>query len=229
MEFKNKAGLEVYFADHFDTVLFPMLADIYYREGDLARARKVCEIGLEHHPEHEDGLFVLANVAWKEGNLQEAEKHLKIVTRSGSPHLRARLMLVEVQIELGRSSNTVAESYKKVLEIDPGYEPAREYVKQVESARKKKQAKKQAKKKAQSPPEIPESETESQPVSEEEPDSLAISPRLATFTLVTVLKNQGLYHQALDVLKILEDKGENKERIEREREEIQELLHMSEQ
>ncbi|NOZ03627.1 MAG: tetratricopeptide repeat protein [FCB group bacterium] len=225
MEFKNKAGLEVYFADHFDTVLFPMLADIYYREGDLVRARKVCEIGLEHHPEQEDGLFVLANVAWKEGNLQEAEKHLKIVTRHGSPHLRARLMLVEVQIELGRSENTVAESYKKVLEIDPGYEPAREYVKKVEAAQKKKQAKK----KAQSPSKTSADEAAAKPVSEEELDSLAISPRLATFTLVTVLKNQGLYHQALDVLKILEDKGEDKERIERERQGIQELLHMSEQ
>ena len=48
----------------------------------------------------------------------------------------------------------------------------------------------------------------------------AISPRLATFTLVHVLKGQELYTRALDVLDILEKKGENKERIAAERDSI---------
>ena len=46
---------------------------------------------------------------------------------------------------------------------------------------------------------------------------VAVSPRLATFTLVHVLKEQGLYNRALDVLDILDEKGENKDRIEAER------------
>ena len=29
MDLKNQIELELYFADHFDTVLFPVLADIY--------------------------------------------------------------------------------------------------------------------------------------------------------------------------------------------------------
>ena len=51
-------------------------------------------------------------------------------------------------------------------------------------------------------------------------DDFAIRPRLATFTLVHVLKGQELYTRALDVLDILEKKGENKERIAAERESI---------
>ena len=47
-----------------------------------------------------------------------------------------------------------------------------------------------------------------------------ISSRLATFTLVNVLKTQGLYHKALDVLDILADKGADQKRIESEREAI---------
>jgi hypothetical protein len=53
---------------------------------------------------------------------------------------------------------------------------------------------------------------------------LAISPRIATFTMVNVLKNQNLYHQALDVLDILVTKGADAEKIEAERVAITELL-----
>ena len=41
-------------------------------------------------------------------------------------------------------------------------------------------------------------------------EKASISPRLATFTLVHVLKGQELYQRALDVLDILEQKGEKK-------------------
>ena len=53
---------------------------------------------------------------------------------------------------------------------------------------------------------------------------LAISPRIATFTMVNVLKNQNLYHQALDVLDILVTKGADVEKVKTERAAIKELL-----
>ena len=55
-------------------------------------------------------------------------------------------------------------------------------------------------------------------------DPLKVSPRLATFTLVSVLKNQGLFSQALDVLDALEKKGESPDSIALEREIIEELI-----
>ena len=55
-------------------------------------------------------------------------------------------------------------------------------------------------------------------------EKASISPRLATFTLVHVLKGQELYQRALDVLDILEQKGENKKQIEAERQSIQSMI-----
>ena len=56
---------------------------------------------------------------------------------------------------------------------------------------------------------------------------LKVSSKLATFTLVSVLKNQGLFDQALDVLDALEQKGESAEAISLERETIQTLIKNS--
>lgn len=54
---------------------------------------------------------------------------------------------------------------------------------------------------------------------------LKISPEIATFTLVSVLKNQHLYTDALDVLTVmLKKKGANKGRIEEERKRLTALL-----
>ncbi len=50
---------------------------------------------------------------------------------------------------------------------------------------------------------------------------------MATFTLVAVLKNQGLFEQALEVLDALEEKGENQESISLERDTIQTLIQNS--
>jgi hypothetical protein len=58
----------------------------------------------------------------------------------------------------------------------------------------------------------------------EDTEPLKISNRLATFTMVTVLKNQGLLNQALEVLNVLEQKGESLDRIKRERKEINDFI-----
>ena len=42
--------------------------------------------------------------------------------------------------------------------------------------------------------------------------------------MVTVLKNQGLLNQALEVLNVLEQKGESLDRIKRERKEINDFI-----
>ena len=47
IDLTNKKLLETKFAEDFATPLYPILADIYLLEGDLVRARKVCEVGLD--------------------------------------------------------------------------------------------------------------------------------------------------------------------------------------
>ena len=60
MDLNSQIELEIYFADHFDTILFPVLADMYLKNNELNRSRKVCEIGLKHHPKDSAGLFILS-------------------------------------------------------------------------------------------------------------------------------------------------------------------------
>ena len=59
---------------------------------------------------------------------------------------------------------------------------------------------------------------------DQQTEPLEVSSRLATFTLVAVLKNQGLFDQALEVLDALEEKGESPESISLEREIIETLI-----
>ena len=87
MNLNNQAELETYFADNLDTVLFPILADIYLQNRDLVRARKVCEIGLGYHPDHVDGRFILAMIELEIGNERESEKLLKEVVPVSYTHL----------------------------------------------------------------------------------------------------------------------------------------------
>ena len=97
MDLKNQIELELYFADHFETVLFPVLADIYLRQEDFRRARKVCNIGLGYHENDSAGRFVLAQVEKAEGNLKEAEKELHHVIKYSPDHSAAAIMLCEIQ------------------------------------------------------------------------------------------------------------------------------------
>ncbi|NHZ85480.1 MAG: hypothetical protein GWP19_06325 [Planctomycetia bacterium] len=261
MNLKNKAELEKYFADHFDTVLFPVLADIYKTEGDLNRARKVCEIGLEYHPNNADGSFVLAEINQLEDNLIMAEKLLKNVLTIEPQHYRAALNLAKIQIKLNRSPDSIAKLWRRIAKINPTHPDAKIFLKQplkqkselsekkeiaepvkskVDNDEVNKQTQKletttiekdvstrvsqkrtqdEEKLSAPKPPSI-----KPQKIREEELQSLDISPRMATFTMVNVLKKQKLYQQALTVLTMLEKKGADSALINQERQNLQRLI-----
>ena len=220
MNLNNQAELETYFADNFDTVLFPILADMYLQSRDLVRARKVCEIGLGYHPDHVDGRFILAMIELEIGNERESEKLLKEVVKSGTDHLQAAFQLAIVQQSLGRAESTLQKSWNKVLDLDPENREAKSILSilgKQEIPKKVIQRKKISKNSTGK-------KTKPRREKKTEGPQLAISPRIATFTMVNVLKNQNLYHQALDVLDILVTKGADAEKIEAERVTIKELL-----
>ena len=148
MDLKNQIELELYFADHFDTILFPVLADIYLNQEDFRRARKVCNIGLGYHENDSAGRFVLAKIEKAEGNLKDAEKELKHVIKYSPDHIDAAIMYCEIQTVLGRSPSRLLTSWKKVFSLDPSNKTAKEFIEKVESSKKKDiQSKPQAKKK----------------------------------------------------------------------------------
>ena len=230
MDLNNQIELELYFADHFDTVLFPVLADIYLQKNDLKRARKVCEIGLKHHKNDSAGLFLLAQINNIEGNYKEAEKLLESVLMYSEGHLAAAEMLCEIQTVLGRASGRLLKSWKIVLSLSPQHNTAKSFIAKVQDPEIEKQPsvnKKTPKKKplVDEPP--PKEKSIIRKIEDEISEPLKVSSRLATFTLVSVLKNQGLFDQALNVLDALEEKGENLNSISLERETIQTLIKNS--
>ena len=215
MDLKNQIELELYFADHFDTILFPVLADIYFIQEDYKRARKVCNIGLGYHENDAAGRFVLAQVEKAEGNLKESEKELKHALKYSPDNIQAAIMLCEIQTVLGRSPSRLLTSWKKVLALDSSNQTAKEFIEKVESDNKDKTQKKKPSKKTIT--KLAESG-----------DTLNVSVRLATFTLVNVLKNQALFYQALEVLDLLEQKGEDPDMIRLERDGVKALIKSSE-
>ena len=236
MDFKNQIELELYFADHFDTILFPVLADLYFRQDDLRRARKVCEIGLKHHENDSAGLFLLAQIEKQEGNLKEAEKLLERVLLVTRDHLSAAEALCEIQTVLGRATNRLLKSWKRVLDLNPKHETAQKFIKKIEGDSEKQKPKAVTKtrvkpkptvEKEASVPKKPKNNVPPPPAINDLSEPLKVSSRLATFTLVSVLKNQGLFSQALDVLEALEEKGESQEAISLERDTIQTLIERS--
>jgi len=215
MDLKNQIELELYFADHFDTILFPVLADIYFIQEDYRRARKVCNIGLGYHENDAAARFVLAQVEKAEGNLKESEKELKHALKYSPDNIQAAIMLCEIQTVLGRSPSRLLTSWKKVLALDSSNQTAKEFIEKVESDNKDKTQKKKPSKKTITKP-------------AESGDTLNVSVRLATFTLVNVLKNQALFYQALEVLDLLEQKGEDPDMIRLERDAVKALIKSSE-
>ena len=224
MDLKNQIELELYFADHFDTILFPVLADIYFSQEDYRRARKVCNIGLGYHENDAAGRFVLAKVEKAEGNLKDAEKELKHVLKYSPDNIGAAIMYCEIQTVLGRSPSRLLTSWKKVLALDPSNQIAREFIAKVESPKVENKKNKTTSKKAFK---MSTSKKVTKKVNENT-DSLNVSVRLATFTLVNVLKNQALFYQALEVLDLLEQKGEDPDMIRLERDSVKALIKTSE-
>ena len=120
-------------------------------------------------------------------------------------HTSAATSLPMVQEQLGRSTRTLTISWNRALRVDPNNKFAKDYLSAKKSNLKNKKGSKLES--------FPKKSSEKQLPTD-------ISSRLATFTLVNVLKTQGLYHKALDVLDILADKGADQKRVESERKAI---------
>lgn len=221
MDLSRKEDLERYFAENLNSRLFPVLADLYLKDGDLNRARKVCRIGLDNYPENASGWYVLAQICQSAGELNEAEKYLKLVVKHSRSHIQGRIDLARLQTSQERSPNTIIASWTKVLRLYPDFPEAVEETARLKTLLKKEPEPEPALKAEPAPPPKkpvkPETEKENLP-------EFSVSPRMATLTLARVLKEQGLYYQALEVLAILAQKGGNEEQVNIERQEIELLM-----
>ena len=206
---EEKDRLEQQFAENFSSDLFTRLVDVYIEEGNFARARSVCEIGLSYHPNHTEGLFLLAQVFVAENDLEGAEKILQVLLVMDQKYLQAAHLLVTAQERLNRPPHILRRGWEHLLTLDPDNNQAKVFLKRLGGTV------------PQQPPPV---EQEPEPTPPAPAGSGSVNPRLATFTLVAVLKDQGLYHQALEVLAVLEEKGSDPDRILAERATINQLI-----
>ena len=223
----DKTALEGVFAENFGSHYYPILANLYLQEGDLRRAKKVCEVGLKHDSSNVDGKFILAKVALAENKLTIAEKWLKQVIDENPAHFNALRLLIKIEIQLSRSLNTIQIYISSLLQFLP-YD--KECIQWLNEINKLESSNSQS---------ITSPNTESLPENNL-PNSASKSTNehlvknhyeivesMATFTMVRVLKSQKYYHQALAVLDVLKSNGRNSDRIAKEKNDIQQFLKNS--
>lgn len=224
IDINDKTVLEGVFAENFASPYYPILANLYLNEGDLRRAKTVCEVGLQHDSSNVDGKFILAKVELAENKLTVAEKWLKQVVDENPSHFNALRLLISIEIQLERSSKTVELYIGRLLQFLPYDNECIELLNEINSVKSvvpsettspDKESMTDTNSPNSAPIKAPESVTEIQ---------YDIVESMATFTMVQVLKSQKHYSQALAVLEVLKSKGRDNERIIIEKNEIQQLL-----
>ena len=219
----NKKMLEKTFANDFASPYYPILAELYLLEGDLPRARKVCEIGLDHDSSNVDGKFVYAKVAMAEEKFTAAEKWLKKVVDENPAHFIALRMLIRLEIQLNRSPKTIRNYINKILQFLPEDTQCMEWLNSIQPIETVEPpppplTPKETKPKNNIPIQNPEAVTEK---------NYKIEEAMATLTMVQVLKSQRHYQEALAVLDVLESNGQDNSQIAQKREEILQLISAS--
>ena len=215
----NKKMLENTFADDFASPYYPILAELYLHEGDLSRARRVCEIGLDHDPYNVDGKFVYAKVALVEEKFFVAEKWLKKVVDENPAHFNALRILIKLEFQLNRSPKTIQNYINRLLQFLPQDAECMEWQNNIQAL--------------EPPASSVQSETKPEnnaPIQNPNPikeKNYKIEPSMATLTMVQVLKSQQHYHEALAVLDVLESNGQEGKRVARKKEEILQLISTS--
>ena len=226
IDLTDKKLLETKFAEDFATPLYPILADIYLLEGDLTRAKKVCEVGLNHDSTNVDGKYILGKVSVAENKLILAEKWLKQVVNENPAHFTALRLLINVEIQLKRSVKTIRAYISRLLQFIPCDEECLQWLSEINALGVLDESNV-----------CPDSngvtknittnsvkQKTAEPIIEK---SYEIVESMATFTMVRVLKSQKHFHQALAVLAILKAKGEDGEYISGERAEIELMIKNS--
>ncbi len=224
IDIKDKIALEGVFAEDFSSPYYPILANLYLQEGDLRRAKKVCEIGLDHDASNGDGKFILAKVALAENKMVVAEKWLKQVIVDNPAHFNALRMLIKLEIQLKRRSSTIQNYISQLLQYLPYDDECVQWLNEINTPQPESTSDKEVIAEGK-PVEATVEKVEAINTPEEvDEKTYDVVESMATFTMVQVLKSQQHFHQALAVLNVLESRGGDIDRITREKGEVQQLI-----
>ncbi|SVB56327.1 uncharacterized protein METZ01_LOCUS209181 [marine metagenome] len=223
----DKKTLENRFAEDFGSPLFPLLAEIYLSEGDIIRAKKVCEVGLEHNSNNTDGKFIFARISIGEEKYTQAEKWLKQVVNENPAHFKGLRMLINLEIKLKRSHKTIQNYINRLLQFLPHDSDCIKWIDRLHSPIENAVSLKEK---------VEGFSIESVKLGASEninhfelikAKTYSVDKSMATFTMVQVLKLQKHYNQAIAVLDVLESQGFNKDKINHEKDTILKLMSSS--
>ena len=205
IDINNKKDLEKIFADNFATPVFPMLAEMYLKENDLRRADLVCSIGLKNSPHNINGQFMHALVLIEQKEFVTAKKLLKKIIVLNPLHLNAKYNLLHIAHIEKQKPLTLYNLSRDILKIDPNYQPAINFVEAYLKTNNKIQKNKSG----------PDKQVHSID------ESFDINKNVASLTLALILKSQGHFIHALDVLNLLD---QNKQEVQKEISTIKSLI-----
>ena len=199
----NKENLERIFNDDFGTSLFPILANMYFNDGEYEEARKVCDVGMILNPNNNDGKFVLAKIALLEGYNAQAVNLLKEIIASDSMYPNALKTLLHYYHSSNKNQRAMLKVAHQLLELVPDDDLAMEIINTVKvkkpsntlNINKKRKAKRKKinKKKTDKKEVVPENNNQ----------NMKINPKMATLTFVDILIQQKQFEQAQIVLNLV--------------------------
>ncbi len=188
--------LESAFAKDFSSPICPVLADFYFKLSQYEKAKKVCQIGLQHNSKNCIIYYVLAKVYLIEDNYIEAEKLLQHVVLNDTTNFEALKLFINIKVFLKRSIKTYSKYILKSYSINSENKKINNLYNQL---------------KIEESPKLKNNEYQKKLSVD-----IVLNKRLATKTMFSVFMKQKKHNEALTVLQMMSKTKENKKFIKEE-------------
>ena len=178
---------------HPGSLVFARVASAYLKAEKVNQAIQVCEQGLSYHSNYANGHMVMAACYYKVGLLEQAIKECELVLKLDMEHIAAIYLRGEIYVEQKKYDKALT-CYKRILQIDPLNESARERIAQLQSHT---------------------GESDARLNSDRAQDDFTPAPddSIMTPTLAEIYASQGLTERAINVLRRLLKRAPDKEEV----------------
>jgi len=175
----TQSELEIIFANDLKTPQFILLAQIYFKSNDLDRAAKVCEIGLQEHPQNLEARYMLAKIYLLNNQINKSEKFLSKSLNDDLISIKMLRLFIEIRDSLNRSQNETKKIVDHLLVLQSDNTFGNCWIHNYNATQK--------------PKTVPKQNL-----------TFKINKNVISYTLYNVLKKQKYYNQAELVLNMLE-------------------------
>ena len=197
--------LEKEFSENFNSTLFSVLAEEYFKIKAYNRCKKVLEIGLLLNPDDNDGKFILSKIELLENNIDIAQNILNSIIKSDPLYVNA----IKLQIEINNTLNKGTKSLESQLSLIIGAQkdnkdpvPINKKKKVLKTKKQKIQVKKRILKTKSSKvkSKVKATSAKTKVSTKKKSKSVKVASKMNTLTMVKILMNQGHYNQSLSML-----------------------------